>query len=113
MERSFISNETGQIALLKAIGFSNKAILKWHIYRFMIVGLVAELAGVLLTMPVTKLWCDPIWTMMGATKVSYYFNPLSQLIVYPGIILLITLLSVTFTALYTRKIQSRDIVNIE
>ena len=113
MERSFISNEKGQIALLKAIGFSDKAILRWHIYRFMIVGLIAELTAVILTIPVSKLWCDPIWKMMGATDVKYCFNPVSQLVVYPGIILIITLVSVTFTAVYTKKIKSRDIVNIE
>ena len=113
MERSFISNEKGQIALLKAIGFSDKVILRWHIYRFMIVGLIAELTAVILTIPVSKLWCDPIWQMMGATDVKYCFNPVSQLVVYPGIILIITLVSVTFTAVYTKKIKSRDIVNIE
>ncbi len=113
MERSFISDETGEIALLKAIGFQDKAILKWHIYRFMIVGCAAEIMAVVLTVPVTKLWCNPIWNMMGAAKVKYYFKPLSLLAVYPGIVLLITLLAVTVTALYMKKIRSRDIVNIE
>lgn len=113
MERTFISDETGQIALLKAIGFNNRAIIRWHIYRFMVVGISSEILAVILTVPVTKLWCNPIWKMMGAVNVNYYFNPLSLLVIYPGIILTITLAAVSVTVLYTRKISSRDIVNIE
>lgn len=113
MERSFISDETGQIALLKAIGFKDKAIIAWHCCRFMIVAVAAELLAVVLTIPVTKLWCDPIWNMMGASKVQYYFSPWKMLLLYPGIILVITLITVWCTALYTKRIHSRDIVNIE
>lgn len=113
MERSFISDEVSQIALLKALGFQNRKILAWHIDRFMIVGLIAELLAIIFVMPVTKLWCDPIWNMMGATKVAYCFRPVSVLVVTPGIILLITFVSVALTALYTRKISSKDIRNIE
>lgn len=113
MERTFISDETGQIALLKAIGFPNRTIIKWHLYRFMIVAAVSELCAVILTVPVTKLWCDPIWNMMGATDVKYYFNPLTLIVIYPGIILLVTLITVLLTSLYIRKIDSRDIANIE
>lgn len=113
MERSFIFDETGQIALLKAVGFNNFTIIKWHIYRFMLVGLISEVLAVALTMPVTKLWCDPIWGMMGATNVKYQFEPLSILLVYPGIILAATFVAIWATVSYTKKIKSRDIVNIE
>ena len=113
MERSFISDETGQIALLKAIGFKDRTIILWHVYRFMIVAFFSELLAVIFTVPVTKLWCDPIWNMMGASHVKYYFNPLTLMVIYPGIILGITLMTTFVTALYTRKIKSRDIVNIE
>lgn len=113
MERTFISDETGQIALLKGIGFSQRTIIKWHLYRFMIVAVISELFAVILTIPITKLWCDPIWKMMGATNVKYYFNPWTLIVIYPGIILLVTLITVLLTSLYTRKISSRDITNIE
>lgn len=113
MERGFISDETGQIALLKAVGFADSGILEWHVFRFMIVAFVAELLAVLLTVPVTKLWCDPIWAMMGATNVKYYFNPLTLLLVYPGIILLVTCIAVWLTSLYMKKIRSTDVLDIE
>ena len=79
----------------------------------MIVAFFSELLAVIFTVPVTKLWCDPIWNMMGASHVKYYFNPLTLMVIYPGIILGITLMTTFVTALYTRKIKSRDIVNIE
>lgn len=113
MERSFISDETGQIALLKAIGFKNSFIIRWHVYRFMIVAVISELFAVILTYPVSRLWCDPIWNMMGAANVNYCFKPVSLLLIYPGIILLINFISVLLTALYTRRITSNDVRNIE
>ncbi len=113
MERSFILDEKNQIALLKAIGFKDSFIVKWHVYRFMIVTLVTEILAVALTYPVTKLWCDPVWKSMGATNVEYYFKPASLLIIYPGIILIINFVSVLLTSLYTRKIKSKDVTNIE
>lgn len=113
MERSFISAEEGQIALLKAIGFTNGSIFRWHVIRLMLVAVFAELLAVVLTVPVTRLWCNPIWKMMGVVDVTYYFNPVRIILIYPGIILAITFAAVCLTALYTRKIHGTDIVNVE
>lgn len=113
MERTFISDETSQIALLKAIGFTNRFIIKWQVYRFLIVTVITEVFAVALTYPITKLWCDPIWHMMGLSHVTYYFNPLSLCVIYPGIILLINLLTVWLTAGIARKITCNDVGNVE
>lgn len=113
MERSFISNETSQIALLKAVGFKNSFIIKWQVYRFLIVTVISEFLAIIFTYPVTKLWCDPIFKQMGATDVKYLFKPVSLLIIYPGIILVINILAVFLTALYINKITSKDVRNIE
>lgn len=113
MERSFVSDETNQIALLKAVGFSDGFVMKWHMYRFMIVAVISEALAIILTYPITKLWCDPIFEMMGAVNVEYVFKPLSLLIIYPGIILAINLISVWISALYTKNITCNDVRNIE
>lgn len=113
MEKSFISDETSQMALLKAIGFRDSFIIKWQVYRFLLVAVLAEVLAVIFTYPVTKLWCDPIWSMMGASQVSYYFNPLSLCVIYPGILLVITLVTVWLTAGATKKITSNDVGNVE
>lgn len=113
MERSFISAEFGQIALLKAIGFTNRSVWKWHVCRFLLVAALAECSAVVLTVPVTKLWCDPIWAMMGATDVHYYFDPIKILLIYPGIILGITLVTIGISAWKTCAIKGADLVNVE
>jgi len=113
MERSFISDETSQIALLKAIGFKNSFIIRWQVYRFMFVAIITEALAIALTYPITKLWCDPIWNMMGCTNVDYYFKPLSLCVIYPGIILLINFVTVWFTAQVTRSITCKDMGNVE
>ena len=43
MERSFISKEKGEIALMKAIGTGNSRIYMYHALRFLFVGLIAVL----------------------------------------------------------------------
>lgn len=113
MERSFISDETSQIALLKSIGFRDGFIIRWQVYRFFIVALISEIFAVALTYPITKLWCDPIWKMMGASHVDYYFKPLSLMVIYPGILLIINLVSVYMTTRIAKKITSNDIGNVE
>ncbi|MCR4868176.1 MAG: FtsX-like permease family protein [Lachnospiraceae bacterium] len=113
MERSFISDEEGSIALLRAIGLKTSSIVKWHIYRFTFVALLAEILAVSLALPITHLWADPIWAMMGQTKIHYYFKPLSLLVLYPGLILVVTVLTVSLTALQIGRIQAKDIVTIE
>lgn len=113
MERSFIADEKGQIALLKAIGFRNKDIISWHVYRFLIVVLVVEILAVAFVKPITMLWCNPIFGMMGAADISYYMNWRLIGLIYPGIILLVTVLTAWLTALYIRTIHSKDTANIE
>lgn len=113
LERMFISDELSQIALLKAIGFSNKKIIWWHVLRFCMVAVSVEILSVLLAKPITKLWCDPIFGMMGATNIEYYINPLKVFVIYPGIVFVVTIATATLSALYTNKVKSQDTSNIE
>lgn len=51
MERSFIADERSQIAILRAIGFDNNRIIKWHIIRFGIATLVSVLLAAICSIP--------------------------------------------------------------
>ena len=113
LERTFISDEKGQIALLKAMGFTDGAIIRWHVYRFGIVAIIVEILSVILAKPITKLWCDPIFGMLGASEIDYYINPMKTFIMYPGIIFLVTIGTAWITSLYTKKIKCADTANIE
>lgn len=113
MERSFIADEKSQIAILKAIGFKDGAIIKWHVYRFGLVALIAVVLAAVVSVPMTELCITPIFGMMGATDIDYNIEPLKIFILYPGIVLAVTVLTTWITALYTKTIKSSDTANIE
>ena len=113
MERSFISDEKKQIALLKAIGFKNSSVAGWHVYRFGFIGVISTLIAAALSIPVTKLCITPVWKMMGMKTVEYQFTLYKILLVYPIIVLAATIIAAFATALYTRTVKSSDASNIE
>ena len=114
MERSFISSEKAEIALMKAIGFSNKSIIWHHTLRFGIVALVASLIAAALCLPATHFAIDPIFRMMGAIAgVSYEIVPMEIFLIYPAILVAVTIISAFLTSIYTNTIKSSDASNIE
>lgn len=114
MERSFIAGEQGEIALMKAVGTRNGKIYIYHALRFLFVGIVAVIIGELFAMPLTHLCIDPIFKMMGMElAVDYEIAPLEMYAVFPIVILMTTTISAFLTALYTRKIKSSDMANME
>ncbi len=113
MEKSFITDEKSQIAILKAIGFKDRDVIRWHIFRFGIVGLAAIFLAALVSIPMTNLCISPIFGMMGASDVKYRIDPLQIFVIYPGIILLTTIVFAGLTALTTKQITCRDTANIE
>lgn len=112
-ERSLIAGEVTQIAILKAIGFSNGAVRRWHMWRFAIVGVVAMVLAAALSIPVTKLVGNPIFGMIGKPDVSYKIDILKTFLLYPGVVLVVTVLTAVITGLYMKKITARDTANIE
>ena len=113
MERSFIADEKSQIAILKAIGFKDSAIMKWHVCRFGLVGLIAVVFAAALSIPMTELCITPIFGIMGAVDVDFNIDPLQIFLLYPGIVLGMTVVVTWMTALYTKTIKSSDTANIE
>lgn len=114
MERSFISKERSEIALLKAVGFDSGSVILYHTMRFGITVIIAIVTASALLMPLTKLIIDPIFGMMGAIgSIEYQFNILEIFGLYPVIIFCMTVLSAALTALYTRTIKPSDTASIE
>lgn len=114
MERSFIAKEQGEIALMKAIGTRNNRIYAYHALRFLFVGVIAVIIGEIFAMPLTHLCIDPIFKMMGMElAVDYVLNPMEMYFLFPMVILLTTTASALLTSLYTRKIKSSHMANME
>lgn len=113
MERSFIADEKSQIAILKAVGFRDSAVIRWHVYRLGLASLIAVILAAVLALPVTKLCITPIFGMMGAADVNFNIDFIQVFLLYPGVILMMTVLVSWITALYTKTIKSSDTANIE
>lgn len=114
MERSFISKESGEIALMKAIGFKSRSVSAQHTYRFVILMLVATVIASALTLPFTRLVCDRIFALMGAASgIEYAVKPLEIFALYPLILGAVIVAAAFFTSLYAKTIKSDAIGNIE
>lgn len=113
MESSFISNEKGQIAMLKAVGFSEKSIMAWQVTRFGVVSLISVVISIVLSIPATKITITPIFKMLGAETISYTFDYLKVFVIYPLLILVTTVIVTYITALKTKSIKASDTANIE
>jgi len=113
MERSFIADEKSEIAITKAVGFRDSAVIRWHVFRFFIAAAVAMLIAVGLSIPVTELAISPIFGMMGAKKIDFKYDILRCFMAYPAVILAVTVITAFVTALYTKKIKCRDTASIE
>ena len=114
MEHSFISKEKSEIALMKAIGFRNGAIMTQHTGRFLISVILAQIVAAGLCVPLLMLCIDPIFMTMGATAgIEYQFNVLEQFVIYPLIITATVVISAFLTAMHVGKIKASDTANIE
>ena len=112
MERSFIADEKKQIAILKAVGFRDGDVIKWQVIRFGILAVIASVIAMMLSIPATKLAIGPIFAMMGATEIEFVYN-FGSLVKYPLVILAVTVVIASITALYTKTIEARDTASIE
>lgn len=113
MERSFITKEKGEIAILKAVGFRNGSISALHTLRIAFVMIISIIIGALISTPLTELTSGQVFKIMGAQQIEFAIKPLEVFVIYPIIMLVFTLLAVAVTSLYTRKINASQISNIE
>lgn len=113
VERSFIADEKTQIAILKAIGFRDRDVILWHVYRFGLVSLISVVLAACMSIPVTYLCISPVFGMMGARNINYNIDPVQIFLLYPGIIFIVTVIVAFITSLYTKSIRSRDTADIE
>lgn len=114
MERSFITKERGEIAILKAIGFRDSKIVTWHTIRFGIVSLISTVISLIFLLPLTEFSVGPIFSMMGADfGIEYKIVPLEVYVIYPILVLVVTMVSAFLTSLHVRSISASECTNIE
>lgn len=114
MERSFIAKEVGEIGILKAVGFRNRVIVRWHTMRIGLVLILSTIIAVVISTPLTKLSSGQVFKMMGAySGVRFEIKPLEAFVEYSLLVFVVTLLAVFLTAQYTRRISAAESSNVE
>ena len=114
MERSFISKEKSEIALMKAVGISNAGIIWQHTLRFVIVSVFSCILALAALMPLSNLLMNKICTLIGdASGIKCAADPVEILVICPAIVIGTALLGTLFTALYTNTIHASDTASIE
>ena len=99
---------------MKAMGIQNGKIYAYHTLRFGFVGGMTVIVAELFALPLTHLFIDPIFKMMGMElAVNYVISPFEMFLAFPFVILAATATSAFFTSLHTQKIKSLDTANIE
>ena len=113
MEKSFLTKERGEIALMKAIGFKNSSIIAWQTIRTALIMLAAVIIAVILTEPFSQLAVGGIFKAMGSKYIIFDVNILETYIIYPLIVFAVTILAVFISAQGIRGISTQEVNNIE
>jgi putative ABC transport system permease protein len=113
MEKIFIAKEKGEIGVLKSIGFSNWAIIKWQAFRIGIILLISTVLGALLSNPLAQISTVQCFKIMGTSHVDFVIKPLEIYFMYPMLIFAVTMMASILTALQVRRITTRETNNIE
>ncbi len=114
MERSFISKEKSEIALMKAVGIPNSSIVAQHTLRFVIVSVIACIVSSAALMPISNVMMNWIGNMIGdISGLQCDFDPLEIFVICPAILIGVTVIGSFLTALYTKTIKASDTASIE
>ena len=114
MERSFISKEKSEIALMKAVGIPDSSIVAQHTLRFVIVSVIACIVSSAALMPASNVMMNWIGNMIGdISGLKCDFDPLEVFVICPAILIGVTVIGSLLTALYTKTIKASDTASIE
>ncbi len=114
MERSFISKEKSEIALMKAVGIPDMSIIFQHSLRFIIVAVLAGIISSIVLMPISN--SIMIWVVNQIGDISSLEcdrDALDVFVICPAILLGAAAIGSFLTALYTKTIRSSDTASIE
>ena len=114
MERSFISKEKSEIALMKAVGIGNGSIILQHSLRFVIASVIACIVSSVVLMPISNVMMNWVGNMVGdVSGMKCDFDPVEIFVICPAILIGVTVIGSFLTALYTKTIKASDTASIE
>ncbi len=113
IEKSFFIKERAEIAMLKAIGFTNRSIIIRQTLRMSIVMVAATLLAILLSEPIGQLTVSGIFRIMGAYSIIFDANVLLNYIACPLIVLVCTIIAVVIVNQQVRTVSTSEVNTIE
>lgn len=113
MMKTFIAKERGEIAMLKSIGFADRTIRSWQTARIVLILAAAIVIGTAASRLLIPLVIVPIFAMMGATQMEVITEPLQAYIICPVLLLLVTGMVAYLGAREVRRIDCKEINNME
>lgn len=113
MMKTFITKEKGEIAMLKSIGFKNSSIRFWQSARISIVLVVAIILGIILSKFLGPVTAGQVFAIMGVHNVVFKVEALEVYIVYPIILLVVTTAIAYLSAAAVKKVDLKEINNME
>ena len=114
MERSFISKEKSEIALMKAVGIPDSSIIAQHTLRFLIVSVIACIISSAVLMPVSNVMMNWVCNMVGdISGLKCDFDPVEIFVTCPAILTGVATTGSFLAALYTKTIKACDTASIE
>ena len=111
--RMMITKEIPEIAVLKSTGFQDKDIRTWQVTRIAIVLIISIFLGTIIANATGGLLTSGIFRILGATKIILVIKPLQVYVIYPIVILVITLVAVLVSLGQVRKTHIWEINNQE
>lgn len=113
MQKMFLIRERGEMGMMKAMGFSDSAIIGWQTKRILLVLLAGTFIGTVTGTPFSRITSGQVFKIMGAKKIEFVVNPLEVYVVYPLTVLVITVIACVLTMRKVKKISVQEINNIE
>lgn len=113
MVRTFLAKERGDIALMKSMGFRSWSIKRWQSGRILLVLAAAILIGTVLSRVLVPVTVQPIFALMGATKMKLTVNPLLSYLLCPLLMLVVTAAAAVLSTGGIRGIDVKEVNNIE
>lgn len=111
--RMLIVKEIPEIAILKSIGFKNIDIRKWQVARITIILVISIMIGTLFANLTGNFFASGVFGMMGANQITLVIKPLQVYVIYPTLILIVTIFAVITSLSQIRKTQVWEINNQE
>lgn len=109
MQKMFLAREEGTVILLKSLGFSNAAVIRWQVKRVTGVLACGVLLGIVTAEPFSRITSGQVFKMMGAFKIEFVIRPVEVYILYPAVILATAVAGCVAMMRRVRKLKTADI----